>query len=70
MTARARITLVDIIYIAVSMAVLAFLAPVLYDLLAAKAGVLGTGELYLFQLIVPGILITMLMVIYSTAVSG
>lgn len=70
MNDRARLTPVDVIYIGVGIAVLAFLVEPLYMLMNANAGELGKAEAFLFQMIVPGIVMTILYVMYSTAISG
>lgn len=70
MTDRARLTLVDVVFLGASIAVLSALVPPLYDLLNQQASQLGTGELYLFQLVVPGIVLTLLVVMLATAATG
>jgi hypothetical protein len=67
---RGRLTIVDVVFIAVSVAVLAALAPAVYTLLQQQAGELGTGSGYLFQMVVPGIVATLLVVTYATATGG
>jgi len=67
---RARLTLVDMINIAVSVAVLAFLGIPFYEILRSQAGDLGAGVELLLQAMVPALLIALLIVIYSVAVTG
>lgn len=67
---RARLTPVDVVYLAVSFAVLAFGIQIFYPLLNQNAGRLGTGELYLFQTIAPALLLTLFTVLFVTAVGG
>jgi len=70
MNSRARLTIVDALFISVSMAVLGFLAQPLYRILNDSAGSLGTGEAYLMQMIVPGLIVSVLIVTFSVAVGG
>lgn len=70
MNDRARLTPVDVIFIAVGFAVLAFLSEPLYTVMNDQASTLGKPEAFLFQLIVPGIVLTMLYVTYATAIGG
>lgn len=67
---RARITLIDVVFITASLAVLAFLSPVLYDVLEQQTDVLGTGELLFMQMLIPGIVLTLLVLLFSRAVSS
>lgn len=67
---RARITLIDVVFIAASLAVLAFLSPALYEVLQQQTDVLGTGELLFMQMLVPAIVLTLLVLTFSRAVSS
>jgi hypothetical protein len=66
---RARLTFIDVIFLGISLAVLAILARPLYSVLDKQADVLSTGEAYMFQLLVPGIVATLLIVMLATAVN-
>lgn len=72
MTDRARLTPVDVIFIGVGIAVFVFLAEPLYTVMdqQAAAGTLDTPEAYLFQLIPGALVITLMYVMYATAVGG
>jgi len=66
---RARLTFVDVIFLGVNLAVLAILARPFYDILGDQASVLSVGEAYMFQLLVPGIVAMLLIVMLATAVN-
>lgn len=70
MTNRARLTLVDIIYIGTSIAVLGILGQPFYRVLADQGPNLGTGMGLLMQSLVPGILIALLVVVFTVATEG
>lgn len=66
---RARLTLLDVVYIAASLAVLAFLAQVFYPILQEQAGELGTGTGLLVQTLVPALVIAILYITFAIATS-
>lgn len=66
---RARLTIVDVVNVSVSIAVLAFLGIAFYDVLA-ESSELPTGFELLMQATIPGTLVALLIVIYTTAVRG
>jgi len=70
MGTRARLTPVDVVYIAVSIAVLSFSVPVLYEVMGSNSDLIPTGSLYLFQLITPVLVLTILSVTFIVAVGG
>lgn len=70
MTRRAQITIPDIVYFGAGMVILAALAQPLYYLLNENASELGTGTVMLSQLLVPGLLMTMLVIFFALAVGG
>ena len=70
MGARGRLTPVDIVYIAVSVAVLAFGVQPLYKVMSANSDVIPTGALYLFQIIVPTLALVLLSVVFIIAIGG
>ena len=67
---RARLTPVDIVYYGVAVLLLGFLAQPMYQVLNDNAGELGTGEAYLFQLVFPALVVTIMVVVYLTGASG
>lgn len=67
---RARLTLVDVVNIGASIAVLVFLAVPLYDVLQQQAGELGAGVELLMQALVPVTLVAVLVVVFTVAVKG
>jgi hypothetical protein len=70
MNTRARLTPVDVVFIGVAIFVLGNLAPAVYTVLSNNSGELSTGAAYLFQLVFPGLIMTILIVTYVTGVSG
>lgn len=69
-TDRGQLTIPDMVYFGAGLVVLAGLAPAIYRLLNDQAGTLSTGSAYLLQMVVPGILITMLIIFFAIAVGG
>jgi len=69
---RARLTPVDVVFYGVALALLAFFAEPIYTVMrdSASAGHLQTGEAYLFQIIFPALIVTIIIVTYLTAASG
>lgn len=67
---RARLTPVDIVYYGVVLTTLAIMAEPIYNALTNNAASLGTSEAYVFQLVFPAAIVTVLTMIYYTAVSG
>lgn len=67
---RARLTPVDVVIYGVAFMLLAIFAPMVYTVMRDNAGFLGTGEAYLFQMVVPALIVTLMFVVYLTAVSG
>lgn len=67
---RARLTPVDVVFYGVAIFLLAVFAKPIYTVMNDNAGYLGTGEGYLFQLIFPAVILTVMSVIWLTAVSG
>ncbi|MCG1002861.1 MULTISPECIES: hypothetical protein [Halobacterium] len=70
MTRRAQLTIPDVVYGAAALLILSALAPVVYQLLNQNAGDFRIGTTMLWQLVVPGMVMTLLIVIFSTAVGG
>ena len=67
---RGRITIVEVVFFAASIAVLAFVTEPMYSILDQYASELGTGEAFLFRMVVPGLIMTVLVLVYTTAVGG
>lgn len=67
---RARITPPDVVLGLASLAFLGALVPVFYDSLGKRVGSLGQGELMLFQLVVPGVILVFLSMVYVKATAG
>lgn len=67
---RGRLTPVDVAYIGVAVFVLGLLIGPIYTLLNLNIGALGTGDAYLFRMVIPGALIGVLVLIMATAVEG
>jgi len=67
---RARLTPVDAVFIAVAIFVFGNLAAPVYTVLANNTGSMSTGAAYVWQLIFPGLIMTILIVTYVTGVSG
>jgi len=67
---RAQLTIPDLVYFAAGLVALAGLAPVLYAVLDSSAGDLGTGSAFLYQAIVPGLVVTMLIILFAIASGG
>lgn len=67
---RARLTPVDVVYYGVAVFLLGILAGPIYTVLDDSSGSLGTAEAYLFQLVFPAMVLTVLTVVYVTGASG
>jgi hypothetical protein len=67
---RGRLTIPDVVFLLAALAFGAPLVVVFVDGMEANAGILTTGELYLYQLLVPGTVLVMLAVVFRKAVQG
>lgn len=67
---RARLTVPDVLWILMSLAFVSALWPVVTNGLESNAGEIGTGPLFLFQLVLPISLLVLLAMIYRKAVGG
>jgi len=67
---RARLTPVDVVFFGVVIFILGHLAGPVYQILAENSADLGTGTTYLFQMIFPAMILTVLSLVFLTAVSG
>jgi len=67
---RGRVTIVEVLLTMFALAFVGALWPVVQDAIDSAAQSLGTGELYLFRLLLPLMLLVMLSVLFVTASSG
>lgn len=69
-TARGRLTPVDIVFYGVAVFLVGQLSVPIYTVLSNNAGEMGTGTAYLFQMVFPGLVMTILIVVYLTGATG
>ena len=67
---RGRITIVEIVTGVFALGFVAALWPVVQDALESNMNLLSTGEAYLFQILLPLMLLVMLSVVFVTANAG
>lgn len=67
---RAQLTIPDLVFAVAALVTLTPLAAAFYSTLDANAGELGTGTAYLFQMVVPGLVLTLLIIVFAIAVGG
>jgi hypothetical protein len=67
---RGQITIPDVVYFAAGLLVIAGLSPVIYRLLQQNSSSFSPGTVMLWQAILPGLLMTMLLIIFTIAVGG
>lgn len=67
---RARLTPVDVVFFGVVIFILGHLAGPVYQILSENSADLGTGTAYMFYMIFPAMILTVLSLVYLTAVSG
>lgn len=65
---RAQLTIPDVVEIAAGLAILAGLSPVLYKFINSSDA--GTGTSLLIQMVVPGLVVTVLVIMFAIAVGG
>lgn len=65
---RGRITPVDVIFFAATMTALGFLIAPMYSALNANASHLTTPTAYLFQMVPAGLVMTLIIIVWRTAV--
>lgn len=68
--ARAQVTIPDVVYFGAGFLIIALLAQPIYQLINQQAGELGAGAGYLLQMVIPGFLMTMLIILFAIAVGG
>jgi len=66
-TSRGQITIPDIVFFAAALIILAGFARPIYQLLNDNASELSAGSGYLLQMVVPGLLVTMLIIFFALA---
>lgn len=67
---RGRLTLPDLVFVLMSVAVLGALWPVVRAGLESNAGAVGTGPSYIFLLLLPLSVLVLLTLIWRTAAGG
>lgn len=67
---RAQLTIPDVVFFGVGLAILGAFSPVIYQLLDMRADQLSTGSAFLLQMVVPGVLVTMLIILFAIASGG
>lgn len=67
---RGQITIPDVVYFAAGFVVLAALAPAIYQLLGERSSEFSTGTVMLWQIVVPGLAVTLVVVLFALAVGG
>jgi cytochrome c biogenesis factor len=67
---RGRITIVELLTGTFALAFVGALWPVVADSLDSATGALNTGEIYLFRIILPLMLLVLLTVVFVTAAQG
>lgn len=67
---RAQLTIPDLVWFAAGLVALAGLAPAIYMVLDQRASSLGTGTAFLMQMVVPGLVATLLVILFAIAVGG
>jgi len=65
---RARLTPVGVVFFGVVLFLLSHLAGPVYQM--QNSGSLGTAEMLLFRMVFPAMILTVLFLVYATAVSG
>lgn len=65
---RGRLTPVDVVFVGVGLAVLAFLGEPLYDLITSSQ--MATGPLLLFRMLVPALVAMLIYTIYRRSLLG
>jgi hypothetical protein len=67
---RARLTPVGVVFFGVVLFLLSHLAGPVYQMIEQNSGSLGTAEMLLFRMVFPAMILTVLFLVYATAVSG
>lgn len=67
---RGQLTIPDVVLFAAALVILSGLAPVFYALLNENASEFSTGTVMLYQLVVPGLVMTLLVIVFAIATGG
>lgn len=67
---RGRLTPVDVILFGVAVFILGNFIPPIYKLMNDNASSLGTPAAYLFQLVIPSLALSIMVVVYVTGATG
>jgi hypothetical protein len=70
MDARGRLTPVDVAYLGVALFFLGILAEPIYMLLAQNIDALGTGDVYMVRMIIPGAIVGLFVTMFAIAIQG
>lgn len=70
MDPRGRITIVEVVMGLAAVAFLSALWPVVADALDTASSSMSTGEIYLFRLLLPLMLVVFLTTVFVTAIKG
>lgn len=65
---RARLTIVDVVFIAVALAAVGFLIGPMYAAMNANISELDTGTAYLMRMVPAGLVLTLLVIAYTSAI--
>lgn len=67
---RGRLTLIDVIWLGVSLFLIGVMAGPIFTVVDNHAAILGTGPAYMFRIVVPGLIVTLMVVLWVTAIGG
>lgn len=67
---RGRLTLPDFLLLFFSLAVFGALFPPFFDIFSQNAGVMSVGTNFIFQMVLPLLLLVVLAAIYRTSIRG
>lgn len=67
---RARLTPVDVGWIGVGVFIFGLLIGPIYEALNGNAAALGTGDAYLFRMVIPGAILAVFVVVMATSIEG
>lgn len=70
MSDRGRLTPIDVVWAVVSLAALAALSPAFYSFLSKNAYIASTPVVFLLQMLVPLLGLTLIAIIYTNAIQG
>lgn len=70
MNHRGRITITDLLLFLASFAFMAIMWPLMMQVLNQQDAALGTGEHYIWMLVIPLGIVTLFLAFYRTAIAG